>query len=82
MKKAHIFWSWEWPELDHFFVHPILPKHRSEQFFCFQPDLLHFSHGVSWGYLLKSGRTDFDIRLAISVATAQSGALLGFFDFC
>jgi hypothetical protein len=29
MNIAHIYWSWEWPELDHFFVHPILPKHRS-----------------------------------------------------
>jgi hypothetical protein len=29
MNIAHIYWSWAWPKLDHFFVHPILPKHRS-----------------------------------------------------
>jgi hypothetical protein len=82
MKIAHIYWSWEWSELDHFFVHPILPKHRSEPFFVFNRIFFIFHMEYLEDVYYNLEEPIFDIRLAISVATAQSGALLVFFDFC
>jgi hypothetical protein len=51
-------------ELGQIFVHPVLPKHRSYQTFCFQANPLHFLHG---GNVLKFGRKDFDCWLGSSM---------------